>query len=50
MQRELGTKRANGCHRKVQLVRGFLESEEKEDEDEDEDEGIGGRIRIRVGP
>lgn len=48
MQRELGTKRANGCHRKVQLVRGFLESEEKEDEDEDE--GIGGRIRIRVGP
>lgn len=48
MQRELGTKRANGCHRKVQLVRGFLESEEKEDEDENE--RIGGRIRIRVGP
>lgn len=47
MQHELGTKRANGCHRKVQLVRGFLESEEKEDEDEDEDEGVvGGRIRI----
>lgn len=34
MQRELGTKRANGCHRKVQLVRGFLESDEKEDENE----------------